>query len=1432
MQKLAEASQELDKTLRIYLSTVNKDSKPVNVLSHHLLEIVPPTAGLPSTISPEGLTTLLNAVVLHRTQVKTLSTKVSQTFGKIYPLTNFVLNLGIAAGEAFQPAKAVVASLAILLNYVENERARSGGFLQQLQKITYQCSRIAELQKSITSAREWNHLVVKKSTQLLTAIVIYFRDCIIYFNRSSLQNLGKSMLVNPQSHSATQGLLDSAIAEYDQALLLQIAISTLSAGSKAASTITEKEGSPNRSEIITWLDSSYWETEAQYVSACDRRSADSSYWMLELDSFKRWRRKDSRGLWLSGAPGFGKSMLAAYMIQLLKAEDPNTIVLYFFCRAANSKLNTVESIIRTLAAQLITVTEGTNTTNHFRALKEEKFDSKDVSLLFRRLIHEPLSDFIGYTGTKYIIIDGIDECIVQTETTAILPGTNLYRFLDLIQNETIQFMITSRPMPVPMDQFGSLLHHRLTHENSEDISHMVLKKISQSVVLQRGFGRLGKPNPEVFLTEKANGSFLWVTTVLGLLDRNNMSMRTFEGLLANVPDVLGQTYHDILDKLEQSGSLELTRVLLRCVLFNRPSLTIESIEAAIHIIYGEVFGLREFIESECGSILTIMSLHGGKDIVQIGHETFRSFITNRSMSGPRFLSAFSGHMQLTVACLETLIASKQDDHCETLLEYATAQWANHFAACQLQTTEGIDDSDLESSLIQRLFLGLHKLLTDADLFCVWLKKALFLSQTESNPNLHLKFFCYHLYDLQEMVSKWVKSLEVAQLCLAVSELELKSQDKKEARKQPDELSTAMIWRRNITNETNTDLRTFICKTLTRTWLTTNWRDSNLCHSVFLQTKKTAEMLLWDRDQSHLQEQSSDQPQNRKDRVWRGFTPSDYSSTTVEDLKKLAELGDFAPSVGVQAGNYAFGCIHAKYSICARLFISALDEHPDWWYFSFGLGDWYYRNNDKERAVKAWETAMKSGSQSSAVNNYWIARSEICLERGDIDGAVGTLREGEALASEQGSFRYWDTMARVWKDQKKWDKVKEIYTDALKKRSFGRDEWWMGLARAHEEDRDWKGELKTLLLAMQDVPANSDRFANKICSLAAELSESMLYAPATGVLEAALQKTNQRNPKRVVQYQTSLAKIYLAARQWRKAADLYEILLDGKIEVNLSQKRIQFLDGLSCAYVAMFDDGHDNLKKAITAFEAARDLERKPSDTLPHTVALAHMITGHYPNAVRVLKKCISKAHSTHPTDAADVFEAGMLMKLQLHLGQCYHAMDRQEDGDEAFQAGINLFETFKEDYVFEKKVPTSSDGETPIWRYFAHPPLVYGELLEQMGRGPEAVPYYKVAERFMSRTSFVGDDDVLEWEFENCVRALRRVRGDNLSLESMLTTTDGNVNRNNWKKLLELQICSTYRTEWYSYMASEMPRYRGGEGSWVAVILSAGDGKNEARSSD
>ena len=108
---------------------------------------------------------------------------------------------------------------------------------------------------------------------------------------------------------------------------------------------------------------------------------------------------------------------------------------------------------------------------------------------------------------------------------------------------------------------------------------------------------------------------------------------------------------------------------------------------------------------------------------------------------------------------------------------------------------------------------------------------------------------------------------------------------------------------------------------------------------------------------------------------------------------------------------------------------AIDEYPEWWYLHEGLGDWYKHIGENKSALQAYSEGLKHDTKEHHLS-YWEVLSDIRKTQGDILGAVDALCECTHFTEEDKIWWYWKKMAEIYKEQKDYEIMKDIYHEAI------------------------------------------------------------------------------------------------------------------------------------------------------------------------------------------------------------------------------------------------------------------------------------------------------------------------------------------------------------------------------------------------------------------
>ena len=161
------------------------------------------------------------------------------------------------------------------------------------------------------------------------------------------------------------------------------------------------------------------------------RHRNTGLWLIEAEEFQDWLACKVSGLWLSGIPGGGKTILASAIIEAAQQQcrDCTRACVFFYCdykdEQTQNPLNVFSSLLAQLAVQHVEA---------FRLLQDYYERCRSLSALSRAPELQPLIELFHEMAKQfevvYVIVDGLDECgdnaINVTEALSSLEGLGLF----------------------------------------------------------------------------------------------------------------------------------------------------------------------------------------------------------------------------------------------------------------------------------------------------------------------------------------------------------------------------------------------------------------------------------------------------------------------------------------------------------------------------------------------------------------------------------------------------------------------------------------------------------------------------------------------------------------------------------------------------------------------------------------------------------------------------------------------------------------------------------------------------------------------------------------------------------------------------------------------------------------------------------------------
>ncbi|KAK0717516.1 ankyrin repeat-containing domain protein [Lasiosphaeria miniovina] len=396
---------------------------------------------------------------------------------------------------------------------------------------------------------------------------------------------------------------------------------------------------PERAELLEkvseWLaPTDYAGDGSGYGKHLAAVAPETGEWLLHRnDQFQVWRASsDQNVLWIKGAPGSGKSILAAKVVRHL-VED--SAVAFGFLRRIMSTNNTVAFLVRDFIIQLLPHAPGADA--RVKSLLESS--NSDVESVATPELWQLLAFIIRLLPRVTLVVDALDE---------ILPGQEvelLECILGLAESSggRVKTFITSRPLShlESLFQDASVGSIRLVGSAiDEDVSRYVSHR------LQLQAQRTLSPE-DCLLIQSSLAKSLFLQARL-TLDEVLKSGKTVAEALQRIPGSLNDLYQSILDQYS-SGSQD-TAKLQRLVLLwithsYRPLRLLEIAHVAIFEgLFKNVTIAKSNIRSCCGPLIEIRK----DETVHICHHSLAEFLQESRF----FASTTEGnHREISMACV-------------------------------------------------------------------------------------------------------------------------------------------------------------------------------------------------------------------------------------------------------------------------------------------------------------------------------------------------------------------------------------------------------------------------------------------------------------------------------------------------------------------------------------------------------------------------------------------------------------------------------------------------------------------------------------------------------------------------------------------------------------------------------------------------------------
>ncbi|KAI1049235.1 hypothetical protein LB506_004840 [Fusarium annulatum] len=314
------------------------------------------------------------------------------------------------------------------------------------------------------------------------------------------------------------------------------------------------------------------EDRASLVSSKGPIVKETCTWITEESAYRSWLSGsgDSRGLYIQGGEGHGKTMLAIYLteqLEKLAACMSTDTVLYFFCNHGNINANSAAAVLRGFIWQLCRLRPELL---HHGIKRTVSADKGNIALatnsvetlwkIFTAMVQDPNA------GNVTCIVDGLDE----SDELSIKSLEE--RFMELLSSENegrrkFRILLTSRH-PCQQDNlptgFSVICLDSDAHKyNAQDVHRLINHRVS-NIAHYHGWSQDFQEQMNKSLTKKAGSSFLWASlAVSGLKGQDEGTAAQYlEDLAGDIEAVYERSLPAIPLEFRQKARSLLTWVAL------------------------------------------------------------------------------------------------------------------------------------------------------------------------------------------------------------------------------------------------------------------------------------------------------------------------------------------------------------------------------------------------------------------------------------------------------------------------------------------------------------------------------------------------------------------------------------------------------------------------------------------------------------------------------------------------------------------------------------------------------------------------------------------------------------------------------------------------------------------------------------------------------
>ncbi|KAJ1329892.1 ankyrin repeat domain-containing protein 50 [Microdochium nivale] len=412
-------------------------------------------------------------------------------------------------------------------------------------------------------------------------------------------------------------------------------------------------------------------------------------WLLQSDTYIKWKKERNSFLWLIGIPGCGKTVLSSSVVNELRHSTTSLSLVYFYFSFNDIAKQSAKQAVQSLITQLY------NSRTDLQKDVDTLFSSYnnggrqlDTASLFK-LLHS----MIEQAGEIWIVLDALDECGERNDESAY----GLFPWIKSLGNinSNVHLLVTSRPEQDIQAAFetwdrASEVIPLKSDLVSDDISAYIKE---QTAAITRWRNRPDiREKIETTLVAKAGGMFRWVACQLDVL-KECLDPLSVKRELDNLPRTLSATYARILQSIPPQHINHAKRLLQFITYSERPL----SIEEAVDVVAVDLARKPRFdpsyrmpepkeVARYCSSLVVIVERQDSRTKkkiieIQLAHFSVQEYLTSNELETSMAvdLDNIPARAAIVKVCLSYLIdlSCSEKKASYPFAEFSALCWSDH-----------------------------------------------------------------------------------------------------------------------------------------------------------------------------------------------------------------------------------------------------------------------------------------------------------------------------------------------------------------------------------------------------------------------------------------------------------------------------------------------------------------------------------------------------------------------------------------------------------------------------------------------------------------------------------------------------------------------------------------------------------------------------------